>query len=329
MDIRKFQSSLAASPTSLHTITVVTVIVWMIVGGSAGKDFSQYGVWNLLPEYVCGAGWINTALVILTVAITIYVIGELNISQVMLRLNSRAMSFTFAALITASTFLHSFTPGYVVMFFLLLSYFTLFSSYQQESTAGLAYVTFLYIGISALVFPKVIWLAPIYWLSMYILRAINARSISGSILGLVTPFWITGSIAFCCDKMNNFVGILKQMVDFHLGGYSSMSTGEILMSCLLFIIFIIGVLDFYMRIYLDKTRTRIIYNIIILHGCVYFILLLLQPVCSAIILPMVIMNTSIIGGHYIANDSTSLSNTVVCMLSLFVIIAFVLNVWIL
>lgn len=307
----------------------MTIVVWLVVGSVPIQDYTQCGIWNLLPECVRGAGWLNTTLAVLVTAVTIYVIGELNTSQVLLRLNSRAMSFTFAALVTASTFLHSFTPGYIVMFFLLLSYFTLFNSYQLESAAGLSYVTFLYLGVSALVFPKVVWLTPVYWLSMYILRAINARSVSGSVLGLITPFWIVGSIAFCLDKMHDFVEILQQMIDFHFGGYSLMSTGEVLMIGLSFITFIIGVVDFYMRIYLDKTRTRIIYNIIILHGFVYFLLLLLQPVSGMVILPMVIMNTSIIGGHYIANDSTSLSNTIVCMLTVFVLILFVLNIWIL
>ena len=53
-----------------------------------------------------------------------------------------------------------------------------------------------------------------------------------------------------------------------------------------FAIFALGTIDFYMRIYLDKTRTRVIYNVIILHGAAYFLLLLLQPISSLTLLPV-------------------------------------------
>ena len=96
-----------------------------------------------------------------------------------------------------------------------------------------------------------------------------------------------------------------------------------------FAIFVLGTVDFYMRIYLDKTRTRVIYNVVILHGAAYFLLLLLQPISSLTLLPVTLVMTALMGGHYISNDDTTLSNILVCLFSVLLIFMFILNTWIL
>ena len=96
-----------------------------------------------------------------------------------------------------------------------------------------------------------------------------------------------------------------------------------------FAIFLLGTIDFYMRIYLDKTRTRVIYNVIILHGAAYFLLLLLQPISILTLLPVTFVFTALMGGHYISNDNTTLSNILVCLFTAFLIITYILNTWIL
>lgn len=327
--LRNFQHSLAISPTSLHTIAVIIVAIWLMVGGTGVLDNdSQNSLWQLLPDGIRSAGWLNSTLAILTVVLTVYVLGELNISQVLLRLNSRAISFVFAALILGATSLHAFNIGMIVMFMLLLSYFTMFASYQMDDSAGLSYVTFLYLGISTLAMPQTIWLSPIYLLSMYILRVFNARSISGAILGLLTPWWIVGGLAFCTGHMKGLEHLLGQMVAFRFGNYALLTTCDLIVIYLSLLIFIVSTFDFYTRIYLDKTRTRCIFHLVVLHGFAYYLLLLLHPAGCRDILPAIIMNTSIMGGHYIGNDSTTLSNIVVCIITLLALAAFILNSWI-
>lgn len=325
-----FQRRLAISPTSLHTVAVIVVIAWVIGGGAdPTTSDSTVGLWTLLPGVVIHAGWINHILAIITTVLVIYIVRELNVAQVLLRLNSRSISFTFAALITSCLFLHGFQPGYLVMLFSALALFPLFNSYQQENSAGNAYVTFLYLGLSTIIFPKLIWMTPIYVLSFYILRALNPRSVCASLLGLLTPFWIVGTIAFCSGNMSIFNTILHQMIAFKWGGYTLHSASQTIMIWMAFAIFALGTIDFYMRIYLDKTRTRVIYNVIILHGAAYFLLLLLQPISSLTLLPVTFVMTALIGGHYIANDDTPLSNILVCIFTAFLIIMYILNTWIL
>jgi len=326
----RFQYSLAISPTSLHTTSVIVVIAWIIAGKIIPVTPEvMTGIWPLLPDSVAHSGWINLSCAILSTILGIYIIGNLNVSQVLLRINSRVMSFIFAALMSSSLFLHAFHPGYVAMICFSLSYFSLFKAYHRDNSASLTYVSFLYLGICVIVFPKFIWMTPVYWLSIYLLRAFNVKSLFASILGLVTPLWLVGSIAFCIDKMPEFTYLLGQMVTFHWGGYSLHTASQTMMIWFSFIIFMIGAIDVLLRNYLDKTRTRVLYYILMIHGAFFYLMLLLWPVHCNTLLPSVFVITSIMGGHYVANDESQISNIIVCMFTLFMLLSFAINTWIL
>ena len=326
----KFQRRLAISPTSLHSVSVIVVIAWVVAGSASPvtRD-SLAGLWHLLPGAVTHSGWVNQLLAIITVILSVYTLHELNLSHVLLRINSRTISFTFAALMTASVFLHAFLPGFIVMFFVLISLFFLFRAYHQDFSAGNSFVAFLCLGISTLFYPKMIWMIPTYILSFYLLRALNPRSISGAVLGLITPLWLVGSIAYILDEMVLFSGILHQMVDFEWGGYALHSTSQTMMIWLAFAIFLIGSVDFLLRNYLDKTRVRVLYYVVLLHGVSYFLLLLLQPVSVLTLLPVAIVFSGIMGGHYVSNDDTPLSNFLVCVFTILILVSYILNTWIL
>ena len=325
-----YQRRLAISPTSLHTVSVIVVIAWIVAGSVSPETHDSHeGLWRLLPGAVIHRGWVNQLLAILTMILSVYSIHELNLSHVLLRINSRTISFTFAALMLACVFLHAFQPGFIVMYFILLSLFFLFSTYHQEASAGNTYISFLCLGVSVVFYPKLVWMMPLYVFSLYLLRALNPRSVCAAILGLISPFWLIGTIAYCLDGMAVFSGILHQMVDFEWGGYSLHSASQTVMIWLAFAIFLIGTIDFLMRNYLDKTRVRMLYYLIVLHGLAYFLLLLLQPVSIHTILPVVIIFTALMGGHYISNDDTPLSNILVWTFTILVLVTYILNAWIL
>ena len=325
-----YQRRLAISPTSLHTVAVIVVIAWFVAGSvSPLTHDSRVGLWHLLPGAVTHSGWVNQLLAVITLVLSVYTIHELNLSHVLLRINSRTMSFTFAALMSACVFLHAFLPGFIVMYGVLLSLFFLFGTYHQDASAGNTFVAFLCLGISALFYPKLVWMVPLYVLSLYLLRALNPRSISGAVLGLITPFWLVGGIAYYLDEMAVFSGILRQMVVFEWGGYSLHSLSQTIMIWLAFAIFLVGAIDFLMRNFLDKTRVRVLYYVVVLHGAGYFLLLLLQPVSSLTILPVAIIFTSIMGGHYVSNDDTPLSNVLVWIFTILLLVSYILNTWIL
>ena len=95
-----FQRRLAISPTSLHTVAVIVVIAWVVVGSASPLTHDcNMGLWHLLPGAVRHNGWVNQLLAIITMVVSVYTLHELNLSHVMLRINSRTISFVFAAVL--------------------------------------------------------------------------------------------------------------------------------------------------------------------------------------------------------------------------------------
>lgn len=322
----RYQRRLAMSTLSLHTIVVAVVVLWLIAGGMPTETvYNDSGLWHLVPDGVRNDGWFNTLMALFTVACSIYVLAELNVSHVLLRLNSRAISIVFAALFLMFTDIHAFGPGYVVMFLMLLACFSLFSCYQLENSSSFTYVTFLYLGISFLLIPQMLWMAIIFWLSLYLLHTINVKSLCASVLGLFTPVWLVGCIAFCINRMNLVWDLFVQSVNFHFSGFASWNHTTWISVGLLFLIWLVSIGDFYSRAYLDKNRTRTLFQVIALHGVAYFLLLVLSPANINLLLPIIILNTSIMGGHYVANDQTQLSNTLVWIATVGIVMMFILN----
>lgn len=325
-----FQRKLAISPVSLHIVSAILIAVWLFIPDVSVSDVAEpQGLWPLLPDSVLRHGFTNTAMGCAMAAAVVYMLGELNMSQILLRLNSRAISIVYAALMAMALPLHSLHPGLAAMLCVLMSYFTLFGSYQVDSSAGMSYISFLSLGFAVLVSPKLIWMTPFYWLSLYLLRSANVRSMIASVLGLITPLWLVGSIAFCAGRFDIFCSLMSESVSFDWGGYSLHTHAETLTVWFSFVVFIIGFADFYLRINLDKTRTRTIYTVTAIHGFVLYLLILLQPLHLHYLLPAAMVPTAIMGGHYVANDQTTLSNTICIILAILLIISIAASAWIL
>ncbi len=325
-----FQRKLAISPISLHVVSAILIVVWIAVPDVAVSDVdTPQGLSVLLPDIVLSHGFLNTALGAGMAAAVVYILRELNMSQILLRLNSRAISIVYAALMSMALPLHSLHPGMAAMLCVLVSYFSLFSSYQVDSSANLIYVSFLCLGLSILVSPMLVWMTPVYWLSMYLLRSGNVRSVIASVLGLITPLWLVGSIAFCTDHTYIFTNLLADMARFEWSGYSLHTPAETVTVWFSFVVFIIAFVDFYMRINLDKTRVRVIYSVAAIHGFMLYLLILLQPLQLHYLLPAAMMPTAILGGHYVANDPTTQSNVVCILLTVLLIVNIIVCAWIL
>lgn len=328
-----FQRSIAITPTSLHTIAVIVMVLWLVSGLFSPSPVpavprGDIGWWNSLPSFVRNEGWSNLLFGLLSAIATIYMLAELNVANILLRINSRIISIIFGALICSTPYLHAFQPGLLSMLCILFSYFSLFRSYQMERSSGLIYVSFLYLGIATLTVPKLLWLTPTYWIAFYILQSNNLKSTFASLLGLITPYWLVGGLSYYKGMLPAFWDKLSQFCTFHWGGYTQVPTDAWIIIVLAFLMFIIGTGDFYSRMYMDKNQTRNFYYVIILHGFAFILMFLLQPSLYHALTPLMLISASIMFGHFIANGSSNISNLTVIILSILTLTAYTLNTWI-
>ena len=262
-------------------------------------------------------------------ALTAFMIAELCNRNILLRYSSRMVCAFFVVLITASPFFHAFQSGHIIMQLTLLSYFSLFATFQQSNAPGLTYTTYLFIGIGALLYPKLIWIVPVYWLSQIFLHSMTVKHFMASLLGVMTPLWIGIAFALFKDRWADADTHIQQMIAFQWGGYDALSLKQWLAVIFASLAFFVGVCDFQSRNFFDKSHTRVVCDAIISFGVLDFILLMIQPTCFRELFPMFLVNSSILSGHYIATATGRAANFSVILISLAAVVLIILNIWML
>lgn len=223
---------ITTSKFTLPIVSIVTFVLWWfgcdkaasLYGdghGAAVLSVADYGLWSYLPiTFVDGVMGLATGLVF--TALAVYLMAELNNANVLLRVSSRMLSSLLAILLTASVFLHSVQPAHIVMLMLMLSYFTLFSTYQNGDTR-MTFLTYMYISLASLVFPKLLWIVPFYWVVQVYFRSLSLRCFCASLVGVCLPYWLYGGCAVCMDCTSVFLEHVGGIVRFEWGNYASLS----------------------------------------------------------------------------------------------------------
>lgn len=297
----EFQKKIASSQFTLPLVCILAGIIWLLLPPAHSLSFEgeHYGLWTQIPGYITNGSMATYAGMGLA-ALGVYLIAELTNTFVLLRISSRMLSSVLALLLGTILCLHTINPGLIVMVLSILSFFGLFFTYQQQIPT-VTFLSYLAISIASLVFPKLLFIVPIYWLAQIYLRSLSIRCWIASILGVLSVYWIFFGISMCTEGgLELFLTTCLSIVDLDMPDYSSLPLSHILIYSYLMVFFLVGTVNCYMNSFLDKTRTRIIYKSIIMHGFVIAIAIAAQPHFFHVLLPLLMVDSAMVGGHYIA-----------------------------
>lgn len=262
----------------------------------------------------------------LACAICVYLQTELSNAFVLLRINSRMISSTLALLLASAVMLHELQAAHLILLCGVVAYFPLFASYQRPRATVLSYLTFLTISVSSLVFPQLLHFVPVCWISQVMLRAMSLRAWVASLLGIITPYCFLFTYGYCTDQMPLLTDRFFELMRIDLPDFSSWTLMYIVVAALAFVHFVVGSVDFLRNHHLDKTRTRYHYYVVLLHGCMAFAWLLLQPQHALFILPLCLVNAAIMSGHFSAQSYGKVQNIIVIILTILTLGASILPV---
>lgn len=294
-----FQKSIAGSQVTLPVVSSAVFILWFLLTPvQPSQPFStfDYGLWEYVPSFLQEGYW-ALGIGAFCAALAVYLMAELNNANVLLRVNSRMLSSMLAILLFLAVLSHRFQPGDVVMLLSLTSFFPLFATYQQTNPL-LTFISFLLVSGASLVFPKLLWLVPVYWIILGYFRAFSFRCFLASILAVMVPYWFYGGIAVLADAFTGFLLHCQEVISFQLYDYTQLDVRNLILYAFVMILFLTGAIDFYLHQYMDKTRTRIIYKSLIVYGVAVAIGIGVQPQYIATLLPLLLLTTSIVFGHF-------------------------------
>lgn len=316
-----FQRNIASNQATLPVLAVMVFVLWFVFSPQQPPfsfSTSDYGVWKLMPSFL-QEGYLALGLGAICAALAVYLMAELNNANVLLRVNSRMLSSMMAILLGLAVVCHRFQPGGMVMVLSLMSFFPLFSSYQQPIPI-LTFITYLLVSIASLVFPKLLWLVPVYWGIQGYFRAFSFRCFVASILAVLLPYWFYGGIAMLADSPFDFLIHCQEVVSFQEYDYTLLDIRNLILYSFILLLFVTGVIDFRIHRFMDKTRTRIIYNALINYGMIIAVWIAVQPQYFCTLLLLLLIPTSIVFGHFFTLTHTKFSH-IYCLVLLVLAVA--------
>lgn len=317
----RFQKSIASSQATLPIVSIVVFILWILLPPvQPSQPFStpDYGLWNYVPSFFQEGYW-ALGIGAFCAALVVYLMAELNNANVLLRVNSRMLSSMLAILLCLAVVCHRFQPGNVVMLFSLMSFFPLFAAYQQPNPL-LTFISLMLVSVASLVFPKLLWLVPVYWFIQAYIRAFSFRCCIASILAVMLPYWFYGGIAVLTGSLADFIVHCQEIISFPMYDYTQLEILDLILYSFVLLLFVTGTIDFYLHQYMDKTRTRIIYNSLIIYGIIIAIWIGIQPQYFSTLLPILLLATSIIFGHFFTLTHTRFSH-IYCLILMVLAVA--------
>ena len=305
----EFQKIIAGSPFTLPIVSAVAIAVWLLFRPSNDEGMRLW----------MGMG---------ASAFAVYLLAELNNRNVLLRISSRFISSLFAVLLAVIVQLHSFQLGHVVLVLSLVSFFPFFQMYQSASPF-LSFFTYLPLALVSLVFPPILFLVPVYWLCQMYMRGFSLKSGVASLLALAFPYWMAFGVRFFFGEYDAWIPV--QMAwppvfspSFSLSGflpiqdeftaadihanYENMSPRQIVQFVYILLLLAVGIVDLFLKKYLDKTRTRILYHVIVIHALFVIFLLLFQMQYFYQLFPLLVADAAIMGGHFMAQTYNRFSH---------------------
>lgn len=304
---KRVQNRVAESRYALPLTAVYAVLIWLVCG--------------LLPQQ----WWIQLT----CFSLSAFLMVILNNNNALLRIYSRMVSCAFLVLSCAVCFLFDSLKGGIVQLCFIASYITLFRCYQDKQAMGWTYYTFLCLGLGSMLFVQLLFFVPFLWLLTIVqLNAMSWRTFSASVLGLLTPYWLTAGWFVWQRDVSTIWEHFTALAQFQtLGDYSQVTLSQLLVFVVVVALAVTGMVHFWRTSYNDKIRIRQLYGFFIFMTMLTTIFLVLQPQHYDVLIRLLIINTAPLIGHFIALTHTKVTNIAFYAIVIICLLVTAFNVW--
>lgn len=330
---KSLQSQVTTGRLTLPVVILICALCWVLtyflfpdsIASTTSKDSSSFLQSTrdlLLP------GWAERIISFLVCAIIGYFLIELNNQFSIIRMRASMQTAIYFLLVTVCPGMHLLYIGDIVALGSLISIYFLFKSYQQAQAAGYLFYSFFFIGAGSILFPQLTILSVLWLLESYRFQSLTPRSFCGALLGWMLPYWMLFGHAFFYNEMELFYRPFNQLLTFgevfHL---PILQPWELAILGYLLVMFIVSAVHCIAAGFEDKIRTRAYLQFLIDLTFFLFLLIALQPIYCSALLPLLIISSSILIGHFFVLTNSKNSNVFFIISLVGLILLFAFNIW--
>lgn len=307
MIVKRFQNRVAESRIALP-VTGVYAFAVCALGG-------------LFTEQL----WVQFVLL----AVSSFLMMELNNVNALIRIYSRMVSCSFLVLAVMSQYLVVDVRCGIVQACFIAFYLFLFSAYQDNRAMGRVFYAFLMLGIASTMFVQILFFVPLVWVLLCTnLMVRSFRAFVSSLFGLLVPYWFMVAYYLYIDDVDSLLDHFLQIAQFGpVLGWMDMPVSHILTAAYVAILAVVGMIHFRLNNYKDKIRTRMLFEIFSVLALAAIVFMILQPQHIDYLLALLIVSTSPMIGHYIALTNTFITNISFYVMLVVALIITCANLW--
>ena len=307
MIVKRFQNRVAESRIALP-VTGVYAFAVCALGG-------------LFTEQL----WVQFVLL----AVSSFLMMELNNVNALIRIYSRMVSCSFLVLAVMSQYLVVDVRCGIVQACFIAFYLFLFSAYQDNRAMGRVFYAFLMLGIASTMFVQILFFVPLVWVLLCTnLMVRSFRAFVSSLFGLLVPYWFMVAYYLYIDDVDSLLDHFLQIAQFGpVLGWMDMPVSHILTAAYVAILAVVGMIHFRLNNCKDKIRTRMLFEIFSVLALAAIVFMILQPQHIDYLLALLIVSTSPMIGHYIALTNTFITNISFYVMLVVALIITCVNLW--
>lgn len=307
MIVKRFQNRVAESRIALP-VTGVYAFAVCALGG-------------LFTEQL----WVQFVLL----AVSSFLMMELNNVNALIRIYSRMVSCSFLVLAVMSQYLVVDVRCGIVQACFIAFYLFLFSAYQDNRAMGRVFYAFLMLGIASTMFVQILFFVPVVWVLLCTnLMVRSFRAFVSSLFGLLVPYWFMVAYYLYINDVDSLLDHFLQIAQFGpVLGWMDMPVSHILTAAYVAILAVVGMIHFRLNNYKDKIRTRMLFEIFSVLALAAIVFIILQPQHIDYLLALLIVSTSPMIGHYIALTNTFITNISFYVMLVVTLIITCVNLW--
>lgn len=326
---KRLQSRITAGRFTLPAAIFLSVICWMLTAVllpriPAVED--AYALWGNADGQSLSL-WASYLLSFFGYCIIGYLLIALNNTYAIIRMRASVQTAIYILLISVCPAMHQVHTGDFASVAFLLSLFFLFRSYQQQQAAGSLFFSFAFIGAGSLLFPQLTLFVPVFWIGASAFQALKLKSFFGSLVGYSLPYWFLLGHAYFHDRMSLFCAPFAELVRFRPILLKDYPLWEVATLTYLFVLFAVSSVHCLLSAYEDKIRTRSFLRFLIFLTLCIFLFIVLQPVHTVQLLPLLLIGISILTGHFAVLTNSRASNVFFISALAGLLLLFGFNVW--
>lgn len=244
------------------------------------------------------------------VALSVYLMAELNNRNALLRIRSRMVSCSFVFLSAMNILTISNWRVALVVFCFVSFIFLIFHTCQDDMAAGATFSAFIFIGIASLVWVNVLFLVPVLLFLMFRpLYGMSLRALSASVLGLIIPYWISSLYIIYMEDYGMAEAHFEALTDFSwLFRYEGVTLGMVINFVFLVVSGLFGAIHFMHNSYKDKIRVRLLFALFIITLLLLVAFIAIAPPLAEYLMPMLMVTVSPLIAHFFTFTNSRASN---------------------